>query len=156
MDIWWTGSRLYQIQIPLPFVEGLVMGEATVPVRYHFNTVTFGYTTAFWDFDKWSNLIDWMALRGINLPLAWNGYEHILIEVFREVGYAAPTSSSEYSEAEVTATLNAICNWRSMAMVAQAGKRFATPEFGLFSILVILVAFILDFGRPETTQKAKT
>lgn len=31
-----------------------------------------------------------MALRGINLPLAWNGYEHILVEVFREAGLSDP------------------------------------------------------------------
>ena len=86
VDIWWTGSRLNQIQSPLPSVKGSLKGQAIVPLRYHFNTVTLGYTTTFWRFDKWSNLIDWMALRGVNLPLAWGGYEHILVEVFREVG----------------------------------------------------------------------
>ncbi|KAK7686427.1 hypothetical protein QCA50_010651 [Cerrena zonata] len=94
VDIWWTGSRLNQIQSPLPPVEKSISGEAIVPLRYHFNTVTFGYTTAFWNFDKWTNLLDWMALRGINLPLAWNGYEHILVEVFREAGL----SDSEIEE----------------------------------------------------------
>lgn len=57
-----------------------------MPWRYHFNTVTFGYTTAFWDFEKWELLLDWLALRGVNLPLAWNGYEAILIDVFHEFG----------------------------------------------------------------------
>jgi alpha-N-acetylglucosaminidase len=27
-----------------------------------------------------------MALRGVNLPLAWVGQEKILVEVFREIG----------------------------------------------------------------------
>lgn len=61
-------------------------GSSIVPWRYHFNTVTFGYTTAFWDFEKWELLLDWLALRGVNLPLAWVGYESILVDVFREVG----------------------------------------------------------------------
>ena len=61
-------------------------GSAIVPYRYHFNTVTFGYTTAFWNFDKWSLLLDWLALRGVNLPLAWIGYEAIALELFREFG----------------------------------------------------------------------
>lgn len=93
VDIWWTGSRLDQLQLPPPPVGKPVSGEAVIPFRYHFNTVTFGYTTAFWDFQKWSLMLDWLALRGVNIPLAWIGYEHILIEVFREVGL---------SEAEIT------------------------------------------------------
>jgi alpha-N-acetylglucosaminidase len=31
--------------------------------------------------------LDWMALRGINLPLAWVGAEQIFIDVFRDVGF---------------------------------------------------------------------
>lgn len=85
MDIWWTGSRLHELQT-LPKVGKPVTRSAIVPYRYYFNTVTFGYTTAFWNFEKWSLLLDWMALRGVNLPLAWVGYEAILVEVFQEVG----------------------------------------------------------------------
>lgn len=54
--------------------------------RYHFNTVTFDYTAAWWDWDQWQAELDWLALRGVNLALAWVGYEHFLIEVFQEVG----------------------------------------------------------------------
>lgn len=86
VDIFWTGSRLDEIQSPLPKVGTPITGSAIVPYRYHFNTVTFGYTMAFWNFEKWSLLLDWLALRGVNLPLAWVGYEAILVEVFREVG----------------------------------------------------------------------
>ena len=80
VDIFWTGSRLENLRSPLPKVGTKVSGSAIVPYRYHFNTVTFGYTTAFWNFDKWSLLLDWLALRGVNLPLAWNGYEAILLQ----------------------------------------------------------------------------
>jgi len=54
--------------------------------RYHFNTVTFDYTAAWWDWEQWQSQLDWLALRGVNLPLAWVGYEYILIQVFQEVG----------------------------------------------------------------------
>jgi hypothetical protein len=30
-----------------------------------------------WDFKRWEREIDWMALRGINFPLAFNGQELI-------------------------------------------------------------------------------
>lgn len=88
VDIYWfIGSQLHQAPAQLPPVNSTYHGASTVPWRYHFNTVTFSYTSAFWDWDGWELQLDWMALRGINLPLAWVGYEKILIDVFREAGF---------------------------------------------------------------------
>ncbi|EIW77482.1 glycoside hydrolase family 89 protein [Coniophora puteana RWD-64-598 SS2] len=84
VDIWWTGSRLDQLPAPLPAVKTAVTRSAIVPYRYMFNTVTFDYTSAFWTFDDWELMLDWLSLRGVNLPLAWVGFEHTLVEVFRE------------------------------------------------------------------------
>jgi alpha-N-acetylglucosaminidase len=33
-------------------------------------TFTFGYTMLWWRWDDWERFIDWMALNGINMPLA--------------------------------------------------------------------------------------
>lgn len=41
---------------------------------------------AFWTWEDWELELDWMALRGVNLPLAWVGQEKILIDVFQEIG----------------------------------------------------------------------
>ncbi|KAI0789468.1 alpha-N-acetylglucosaminidase [Abortiporus biennis] len=98
VNIWWTGSRLDELPSRLPPVPTPFNGSAIVQYRYHFNTVTFGYTTAFWSFDKWSLLLDWMALRGINLPLAWVGYETILIQVFKEAGLSDTEISTFLSD----------------------------------------------------------
>ncbi|KAJ5965263.1 hypothetical protein N7481_011977 [Penicillium waksmanii] len=35
---------------------------------------------------EWEVQLDWMALRGVNLPLAWVGQEKILVDVFQEIG----------------------------------------------------------------------
>ena len=43
--------------------------------RYFFNYCTFSYSMAWWDWDDWQRMIDWMALKGINLPLAATGQE---------------------------------------------------------------------------------
>ncbi|KIJ08773.1 glycoside hydrolase family 89 protein [Paxillus involutus ATCC 200175] len=86
VDIWWTGSRLDQLPSKLPSIGTPVTRSSLVKYRYFFNTVTFSYTTAFFSFSDWELLLDWMALRGVNLPLAWVGYEYILVEVFREAG----------------------------------------------------------------------
>lgn len=87
-DLWWfIGSRLHLAPSPLPKVNGTYHGESIVPWRYHFNTVTFSYTSAFWTWEDWELQLDWMSLHGINLPLAWVGYEKLLIEVFLETGF---------------------------------------------------------------------
>lgn len=36
-----------------------------------------------WQFDRWEREIDWMALNGINLALAYTGQEY----VYRKVGW---------------------------------------------------------------------
>ncbi|KAF8452247.1 glycoside hydrolase family 89 protein [Boletus edulis BED1] len=86
VDIWWTGSRLDDLPDKLPSIGAPVTHSSLVKYRYFFNTVTFSYTTTFYTFQDWELLLDWMALRGVNLPLAWVGYEYILVQVFREAG----------------------------------------------------------------------
>ena len=56
------------------------------PVRYHFNYVTFAYSTVFWDWERWSREIDRMALHGINAPLALTGHEAVSRAVLRDEG----------------------------------------------------------------------
>lgn len=78
----WEGA---QINIPdiLPD-QKLRRVEASVPLRQHFNVVTFGYSTAFWNWERWEFEIDWMALHGINMPLAMTGQEKIWQKVWKE------------------------------------------------------------------------
>ncbi|EAW06433.1 alpha-N-acetylglucosaminidase [Aspergillus clavatus NRRL 1] len=95
VDIYWyIGSQLHLAPTPLPHLSQPLTGSSTVEKRYHFNTVTFSYTTAFWSWEDWELQLDWMALRGINLPLAWVGQEKILVEVFRETGMTDAEISS--------------------------------------------------------------
>ncbi|KAF4628191.1 hypothetical protein G7Y89_g9960 [Cudoniella acicularis] len=83
---WYIGSRLDVGPSSLPTVETPINGASVVPWRYHFNTVTFSYTAAFWTWEDWELELDWLALRGVNLPLAWVGQEKILVDAFREIG----------------------------------------------------------------------
>ena len=88
VDIYWfIGSRLHLAPQPLPQVNATYHGSSIVPWRYHFNTVTFSYTAPWWTFEDWEMQLDWMALHGINLPLAWVGYEKILIDVLLDFGF---------------------------------------------------------------------
>jgi len=38
---------------------------------------------AWWDWERWEKEIDWMALQGVNLPLAFTGQEAIWQKVFQ-------------------------------------------------------------------------
>ena len=88
VDIYWyLGSRLHLAPQHLSPVNATHHSSSIVPFRYHFNTVTFSYTTAFWTWDDWELELDWLVLRGVNLPLAWVGYEKILVDVFLDAGF---------------------------------------------------------------------
>ncbi|KEF52074.1 alpha-N-acetylglucosaminidase [Exophiala aquamarina CBS 119918] len=85
VDVYWSiGSQLHQLKTLLACEP--LNGSSIVSWRYHFNTVTFSYTTAFWSWEDWELELDWLALRGVNLPLAWVGYEKILLETFLDAG----------------------------------------------------------------------
>ncbi|KAG5941498.1 hypothetical protein E4U53_007399 [Claviceps sorghi] len=70
--------------LPVPVKE--LKGASVVPWRYNLNTVTFSYTFAWWQWTDWEKFLDWAALRGVNLQLAWVGYEKIFLDSFRELG----------------------------------------------------------------------
>jgi hypothetical protein len=41
--------------------------------RYYQNVCTVSYSMAWWDWARWERELDWMALNGINLALAFTG-----------------------------------------------------------------------------------
>ncbi|OGM44269.1 alpha-N-acetylglucosaminidase [Aspergillus bombycis] len=87
VDIYWfVGSRLHAVPTSLPKLDVPLTGESIVTWRYHLNPVTFSYTTAFWTWEDWELELDWAALRGVNLILAWVGYEKVLLDSLRELG----------------------------------------------------------------------
>ncbi|XP_019227970.1 PREDICTED: alpha-N-acetylglucosaminidase-like isoform X1 [Nicotiana attenuata] len=80
------GAQLASVPYPgsLPAVQdtGIVV-KRPVPWSYYQNAVTSSYTFAWWDWERWEQEIDWMALQGINLPLAFTGQEAIWQKVFK-------------------------------------------------------------------------
>ncbi len=80
----WSGTRC---ELPSPLPEGM-KAELASPVAHHqyFNVVTFGYTMPYWDWQRWEQELDWMALHGIDMPLALVAQEAISYRVFRKLG----------------------------------------------------------------------
>ena len=70
----------------LPAVAEPVRRDARVPERFFLNYCTYGYTMPWWGWKEWEHFIDWMALNGINLPLAITGQESIWYQVWTELG----------------------------------------------------------------------
>ena len=58
---------------PLPAVTPKVRQVSWARHRYFLNYCCFGYSLPWWDWDQWEELIDWMALHGVNMPLAVTG-----------------------------------------------------------------------------------
>lgn len=70
----WCGSQL-NMPDSLPPVEAKIRRTAWAKYRYFLNYCCFGYSLPWWDFSQWERLIDWMALNGVNAPLAVTGQE---------------------------------------------------------------------------------
>lgn len=71
----------------LPRVMKRERRETDLTLRYDFNYCTFSYSMAFWDWERWEREIDWMALHGVNLPLAIVGEECVWRNMLLKLGY---------------------------------------------------------------------
>lgn len=85
LGAWITWRRPTVADAPLPHAPRTAVSSPH-EVRYYLNVVTFGYSTAFWGWDRWEREIDWMALHGVTHPLALVGHEAVLAETFRRAG----------------------------------------------------------------------
>lgn len=82
----WCGSQqTLPQQLPLPDEKY----EAVSPYkyRYYLNYCTFNYSMSWWDFERWQQEIDFMALNGINMPLALTGQNSVWQRVYRRLGF---------------------------------------------------------------------
>ena len=71
----------------LPVPAETMRHETDLTLRYDFNYCTFSYSMAFWDWARWEREIDWMALHGINMPLAAVGHECVWRRMMLRLGY---------------------------------------------------------------------
>ncbi len=80
----WSGKHL---NLPAPWPD-YARERVSSPYKYRYflNVVTFGYTTPYWDWERWQKEIDWMALHGVNMPLALVGSEAIAQRVWKKLG----------------------------------------------------------------------
>ena len=85
-QITWNGTNL-NLPDTLPQVPTLIHKKTPYEYRYYLNYCTFNYTMSWWDWERWEKEIDWMALHGINMPLAITGEEYVWDEVYKSYGF---------------------------------------------------------------------
>lgn len=76
-----------KIPARLPKIETPERHSTDMLLRYYLNYCTFSYSMAFWDWRRWEQEIDLMALHGINLPLSITGTATVWRNTLRTLGY---------------------------------------------------------------------
>lgn len=71
----------------LPVPDKAERHETYAKQRYYLNYCTHSYSMAFWDWARWQQEIDWMALHGINMPLAITGIDLVWRNTLLRLGY---------------------------------------------------------------------
>ncbi len=82
--ITWSGRR---VDVPAKWPDQ-AHERVVCPYRFtqYLNPCTFGYSTPFWPWERWERELDWMALHGINMPLALEGQEAVWQQVWSSFG----------------------------------------------------------------------
>lgn len=85
-EVSWYADEPVELPDELPSVEEEVTVDARLANRFFLNYCTSGYSMPFWQWRDWERFIDWMALNGVNLPLATTGQEAIWYNVWSKLG----------------------------------------------------------------------
>jgi alpha-N-acetylglucosaminidase len=85
-QVTWNGTNLNLPEV-LAKVPKKIHKNSPYKYRYYLNYCTFNYSMSWWNWERWEKEIDWMALHGINMPLAITGEEYIWDQVYRSYGF---------------------------------------------------------------------
>jgi len=95
-SITWNGSQL-NFPKKLPVIENKISIKSPYKYRYYLNYCTFNYSMSWWKWDRWQKEIDWMALNGINMPLAVTGQNSVWKRVYNKLGLSDKELESFFS-----------------------------------------------------------
>ncbi|SFE84553.1 alpha-N-acetylglucosaminidase [Chitinophaga sp. CF118] len=101
-QITWNGTNLH-LPAKLPVVKEKIQRKTPYEYRYYLNYCTFNYSMSWWDWERWEKEIDWMALHGINMPLAITGEEYTWYLVYKEMGFTDQELAGFFSGPAYTA-----------------------------------------------------
>ena len=82
----WNGMKASLPEV-LPLPEKPERHTSEADFVYDLNYCTYSYSMAFWDWERWEQELDWMALHGVDLPLAAVGDECVWRNFLLRLGY---------------------------------------------------------------------
>ena len=75
LSVSWEGSR---VALPAQFADYPAERVTSLfAQRSYLNVCAYGYSSPWWGWDRWQEELDWMALHGVNNPVAMEGQEYI-------------------------------------------------------------------------------
>ncbi|MEA4936349.1 MAG: alpha-N-acetylglucosaminidase TIM-barrel domain-containing protein, partial [Paludibacter sp.] len=86
-SITWNGTNL-NLPDQLPVIPDKIRRKSPYKYRYYLNYCTFNYTMSWWNWERWQKEIDWMAMNGINMPLAVTGQNSVWKRVYNKLGFS--------------------------------------------------------------------
>ncbi|KAK0077799.1 hypothetical protein PV325_003443, partial [Microctonus aethiopoides] len=89
----WDGN---QIELPNIFPDAHITVTSNDRFRYYQNVCTAGYSSTWWQWEQWEKNIDWMALNGINLALAFHGQEAIWERVYLQLNFTREEINEQF------------------------------------------------------------
>lgn len=95
-QITWCGTNL-NLPEELPIPTERIERTSPYKYRYYLNYCTFNYTMSWWDETRWQREIDFMAMNGINMPLAVTGQNTVWQRVYRRLGFSDDELKSFFS-----------------------------------------------------------
>ncbi len=75
INLCWNFPKTTITDFPLP--QGNEEHTTAATYRYYLNYTAFSYSMSTWTWERWQEEIDWMALRGVNMPLQIIGLEEV-------------------------------------------------------------------------------
>lgn len=146
-DLSWDAAPVIEVPASLPDRAPQRL-ETALRLRYHLNPVTFGYTMAFWDWERWERHIDWMALHGVTHPLNLVGHDLVLVRMLRDLGmdrdaaarFVGGPAFLPWTTMGITHDVGAALTDEALEARAQLGWRIAEREREL-GMTVVLPGF---------------
>jgi len=95
LSVSWEGSR---VALPAQFADYPAERVTSLfAQRAYLNVCAYGYSSPWWGWDRWQQELDWMALHGVNNPVAMEGQEYIWQQLWHEFGVADSELASYFS-----------------------------------------------------------
>lgn len=145
VNLSWCGNEKLHLDKIVPF-EGTLEKTIAQKYRVYMNYCTLDYSMCWWDWARWEQEIDFMAMNGINMPLCVIGTEAVWYETLLEFGF---------TEKEALETISGPAFWAWQLMTNIEGYLPPQDVSYVYERLTLgkkILARMLEFGMLPIQQ----